>query len=113
MMLLSLSKKLDINRVFILMLVYQKKAISLDEFSRMLEYLHVANSVYIVAEDFKYNLSKVSPNKLLNHMIGYTLVVHEPTQISGSQIAYIYVKSALLKSFIQRPLFKTFLIIML
>ena len=44
-MLLSLSKKLDINRVFILMLVYQKKAISLDEFSRMLEYLHVANSV--------------------------------------------------------------------
>ena len=86
MMLLSLSKKLDINgmsiislikynfkdRVFTLMLVYQKKAMSLDEFSRMLKYLHAANSVYVHKGDFNYDLLKVSTNKLLNHMIGYT-----------------------------------------
>ena len=56
------------------MLVYQKKAMSLDEFSIMLEYLHAVNSADIIAGDFTYDLSKASSNKLLQHAIRYTHV---------------------------------------
>lgn len=52
----------------------------LDKFSRMLQYLLVAN-------------------KLLDYMIGYTQVVNEPTHISGSQADHIYIKGALLEEF--------------
>ena len=34
--------------------------------------------------------SKVSLNKLLDHIIGYTQVVNEPRHISGSQRDHIY-----------------------
>ena len=40
-------------------------------------------------------LSEVSSNKLLEDMIGYTQVVHEPTHTSGSQIDYVYINSLL------------------
>ena len=80
------------------MLVYQK-AVSLDEFSRMLEYLLEANSVDVIAEDFNYHLSKVSSNKLLDHVIEYTQFVYQPTHISGAQIDHVYIKSALLEEF--------------
>ena len=50
----------------------------------MLEYLLAANS-------------KVSSNKLLDHMIGYTQVVNEPTHIFESQIDHVYINSALLE----------------
>ena len=63
-------------------------------------YLLVANSVDVIAGDFTNDLSKVSSNELLDHMIGYTQVVNEPTHISGSQINHVYIKSASLKSFI-------------
>ena len=72
---------------------------SLDKFSRMLQYLLVANFVDIIAADFNYNLSKVSSNKLLDYMIGYTQVVNEPTNISGSRADHIYIKGALLEEF--------------
>ena len=48
--------------VFTLILVYRKKAMSLDEFSRMFEYLFVANSVDAIARDLSYNLAKVLSN---------------------------------------------------
>ena len=56
------------------MLVYRKKAMSLDEFSIMLEYLHAVNSADIIAGDFNYDLSKASSIKLLQHAIRYTHV---------------------------------------
>ena len=42
---------------------------SLDEFSGMFRYFLVANSLDVIAEDFNYDLSKVSSNKLLDDMI--------------------------------------------
>ena len=82
------------------MLVYQKKAMSLHEFSRMLEYLLEANSVDVTSRDFNYDLSKVTSNKLLDHMIGYTQAyAYESTHTSGSQIDYVYIKSILLEEF--------------
>ena len=72
---------------------------SLDEFCRVLEYLLVANSVDVIAGEFNYDLSKVLSNKLLDHMILYNQVVNEPTDISGSQIDHVYIKSALLEVF--------------
>ena len=40
-------------------------AVSLDEFSRMLEYLLEVNSIDVIEGKFNYDLSKVSSNKLL------------------------------------------------
>lgn len=72
---------------------------SLDEFCRVLEYFLVVNSVDVIAGEFNYDLSKVLSNKLLDHMILYNQVVNEPTDISGSQIDHVYIKSALLEEF--------------
>ena len=52
---------------------------SLDEFCSMLEYILVANSADIMAEDFNYDLSKVLSSKLLDHLIGCTQVVNKIT----------------------------------
>ena len=41
----------------------------------------------------------VSSNKLLDHIIGYTQVVNEPTHIFGSQIDHVYINSALFEEF--------------
>ena len=81
------------------MLVYWKKSISLDEFSRILEYLLVANFVDVITGDFNYDLSKLSSNTLLDHMIGYTQVVNEPTHIYEYQIDHVYIMSASLEEF--------------
>ena len=72
---ISLRKGNPPNCVFTLMLVYRKKAMSLDEFSRMFEYLFVAYSVAAIARDLSYNLAKVLSNKLLDCMTGYTLIL--------------------------------------
>ena len=72
---------------------------SLDEFNRILEYLLVANSVYVITGGFNYHISKVSSNKLLDHMIGYTQVVNKTTHVSGSQIDHVYIMNDLLKEF--------------
>ena len=63
------------------MLVYWKKAISLDEL-RILKYLVAANVVDVIVGDFNYGLSKVLWNKLLGH----TIVC---TQLSMNQHIYL------------------------
>ena len=59
------------------MLVYRKKIMSLDEFSRMLDYLL---SVNIIAVDFNFHLSKVSSSKLLDHMKRYANYIWIPNK---------------------------------
>ena len=88
---------------------------SLDEFSRVLEYLLVANSVEVIAGGFNYDLSKVSLKRLLDYMIWYTQDVDEPMHISGSQTDHAYIKSGLLEEFHTKVTVQniTFLIIML
>ena len=73
-------------------------AVSMDEFSRMLEYLLEVNSIDVIEGKFNYDLSKVFSNKLLGYMIEYTHVANETRHISGSQIDHVY-KSALLEEF--------------
>lgn len=41
-------------------------------FCRILESLVSENFVGVITGDFNYNLSNVSTNKLLHHMIGYS-----------------------------------------
>ena len=69
MSIISLRKDNFTDRVFTLMLAYSKKDVSLDEFSRVLEYLLVANSVEVIAGGFNYDLSKVSLKRFLDYMI--------------------------------------------
>ena len=57
----------------------------------MLEYILVANSAGIMAEDFNYDLSKVLSSKLLDHLIGYTQFVNKIAHRSGTKIDYTYV----------------------
>ena len=49
---ISLKKDHSTDWVFTLMLIHRKKALSLNKFSRMLEYLLEANSVEVIAGDF-------------------------------------------------------------
>ena len=88
-----------IDRVFILMLAYQDKSMSLDEFNRMLESLLDASSVDIIVRDLSCDLSKLALNKLLDHTIEFIQVIYETTCISTSQIGPDYIKSALLEGF--------------
>ena len=57
---ISLRKYNSTYRVLTLMLVDQKKGMSLDEFSWILENLLVENSLDIIAGGFIYDLSKLS-----------------------------------------------------
>ena len=65
----------------------------------MLEYLLEVKSIDVIAGNVNYDLSKVSSNKLLGHIIGYTQVVNEPRHTSGPQLDHVYMKSALLEEF--------------
>ena len=72
----------------------------LDKFCRMfLEYLRTTNSVDDTEGDFSYDLSKLSSNNLLDLTIEYTQIENEPTQISGTQVDYVYIKRALFEDF--------------
>ena len=104
----AIIKKFDINvisiisliNVFILMLVYQKRQCHKMNLVKCWVFiLLVANSVDVIVGYFKYDLWKVSSNKLLDHMIGYTQVVHEETQISRSQIDQVCINKGLLEEF--------------
>ena len=64
---ISLRKNDFTDWVFALMLVYQKKTMSFDEFRRTLECL-LESSVHFTAGDFNCDLGKVSSNELLDHM---------------------------------------------
>ena len=78
---ISLRRDSFLDRVFTLMLVYWKKAISLDEL-RILKYLVAENVVDVIVGDFNYGLSKVLWNKLQGHTIVYT-------QLSMNQHIYL------------------------
>ena len=52
---------------------------SLDELSRILQYLLLANYVDVIAGDLNHDFSNVSLNKLLELKIGYTQLKNEPT----------------------------------
>ena len=98
---IAITRKFDINGTSLVSLKkdsFLELVFSQDEFCRMLEYLLVANSIDTITGVFNYDRLKVSLNKLLDHMIGYTQVANEPTYTSGSQIDYVYMKSALLEA---------------
>ena len=61
------------------MLIYKKQTMSLDELSRILQYLLLANYVDVIAGDLNHDFSNVSLNKLLELKIGYTKLKNEPT----------------------------------
>ena len=72
---------------------------SLDEFSRMLEYLLVAIFLDVIGGVFNYDLSKVPSNKLINHMIAHTQLLNEPIHISISQIDHFCKKECFEEEF--------------
>ena len=59
----------------------------------------MANFVDVITGDFSYDLSKLSSNTLLDHMIGYTQVVNEPAHIYEYQIDRVCIMSASLEEF--------------
>ena len=81
------------------MLLYWAHSVSSEQFCEILEYLLVLNSVDVIVGDFNYDLSKVSTNKILDHLRDCAQVVNEPTHISGSLIDHVCIKNTLLKDF--------------
>ena len=55
----------------------------------MLQYLLATNSIGIIAEEFSYDILKVSRNKFLHIFIDHVQIVNKPTHISGSLIMSI------------------------
>ena len=79
--------------------MYWDHSVSLEQFCEILEYLLVSNSFDVIAGDFSYDLSKVSINKILDHLKDYVHVENEVTHVSGSLIDHVYIKNTLLKDF--------------
>ena len=48
------------------MLVYRKQSVHMKGFFQILQYLLANNSIDIIAQDFNYDILKVSENKLLD-----------------------------------------------
>ena len=48
------------------MLVYRKQSVHMKVFFQILQYLLANNSIDIIAQDFNYEILKVSENKLLD-----------------------------------------------
>ena len=71
------------------MLVYRKQSMNIQEFFQMLQYLLATNSIGIIAEEFSYDILKVSRNKFLHIFIDHVQIVNKPTHISGSLIMSI------------------------
>ena len=87
------------DKAITLMLLYWTHSVSLEQFCEILEYLLVSNPVDVIVRVFNYDLSKVSTNKLLDHLKDYAQVVNKATHISGSLIDHVYIKNTLLKDF--------------
>ena len=101
---LSLRKDAFSDKAIAMMLLYW---VSLEHFCEILEYLLVSNSVDVIVGNFNYDLSKVSTNKILDHLKDYAQVVNEATHISWSLIDHVCVKNTLLKDFLSMLKFKT------
>ena len=95
----SFKKHAFANRVFTLMLVYWKQSMQMEEFFQMLQYLVATYSIDVIAEDFNYDLLKVSVNKLLDIFTDHVQMLNKPTHISGPLIDHVYIKKSLMEGF--------------
>ena len=96
---LNLRKDAFSDKAITLMLFYWAHSVSLEQFCEILEFLLISNPVNVIVGDFNYDRSKVSTNKIVDHLKDYAQVVNEPMHISGSLIDHIYIKNTLLKDF--------------
>ena len=69
----------------------------MEEFFQMLQYLVATYSIDVIAEDFNYDLLKVSVNKLLDIFRDHVQMLNKPTHISGPLT--IYIKKNLMEGF--------------
>ena len=86
-----------VDRVFILMLVYGKQSLGVQEFSQKMQYLLAAYFVDILGGDFNYDLLKVTENKLSDIFGDHVQIVNKATHIPGSLIDHEYVKRTLME----------------
>ena len=63
------------------MLVYRKQSLQMEEFFHMLQYLLATNFIYIIAENFNYDILKVSENKLLDIFKDHAQMANKVTYI--------------------------------
>ena len=81
------------------MLVYRKQSMQMQEFFHMLQYLLATNSIYIIAENFNYDLLKVSENKLLGIFKDHAQMANKVTHISEFLIDHIYIRKTMMTEF--------------
>ena len=96
------------DRAFALMLVYRNQSMQKQEFFQMLQYLVTTYYIDITADDFNYDLLKVSENKLLDIFTDHVQTVDNPTHISRSSMDHIYIKKSLIEVLAVMQLLKTF-----
>ena len=96
---LTFKKHAFADRIVTLMLVYTKTSVHIQAFFQMLQYLLKSNSIDIIAEDFKYDLLKVSQNTFLDIFTDHVQMVNKPTHIAGSLIDHVYIKKSLMEKF--------------
>ena len=87
------------DKTITLMLLYWAHSVSLEQFCEILEYLLISNLVAVIVGNLNFDLSKVSTNKILDHLKDYAQVVNEPTHIARSLIDHVYINNTLLKDF--------------
>ena len=75
------------SRNILLMLVYRKQSMQMQQFSQMWKYLVARYSIDIVAGTFNYNFLKVSEKKVLIF----------PQTRSGSLIDHVYINKSLMQ----------------
>ena len=63
----------------------------MEEFFQMLQYLVATYSIDVIAEDFNYDLLKVSVNKLLDIFRDHVQMLNKPTHISGPLTDHDYI----------------------
>ena len=93
---LSLRKDAFSDKAIAMMLLYW---VSLEHVCEILEYLLVSNSVDVIVGNFNYDLSKVSRNKILDHLKDYAQVVNEATHISEISNRSCLYKEYIIKRF--------------
>ena len=71
----------------------------MEEFFQMLQYFVATYSIDVIAEDFNYDLLKVSVNKLLDIFTDHVQMLNKPTHISGPLIDHVYIKKSLMEGF--------------
>ena len=79
------------------MFLYRKQSMQMEECFQMLQYLVATYSIDIIAEEFNYDLLKVSENKFLDIFTNHVQMVNKPTHISGSLIDHVYIKKSLME----------------